>query len=368
MFRRGGSTSTGIMDGFGESTRPNFTTGGSAATLMEQVEAEFPEPEMETGFDTQDYLSLAKLGFSVAGAPGGGPGLSGLMQAASPALQDFTDDLSSNRAAREEVFNTANKDRRDARLAAMGTDYEIDNQKNQLDAENKNKLEQIRLTADLDQTEFEKMTSAYQAYSNTILTSNDPAEIMAAYNSIGVAFAKVTSPIISKFDNVELVQMKKAALAAMDKARETDATVPEEGDDGYDSYYNTYFNAQKNKTALESLGIYLDNLDEIVQKARTVKAEGGRIGYANGGGPYEPGSGPDPDPGSPPIMQASPQALSYQELRSRLPSEVSDQVVRLLANSEEALFVFANIETQEDIANFNKRFNADLRMPAQTAV
>ena len=95
------------------------------------------------------------------------------------------------------------------------------------------------------------------------------------------------------------------------------------------------------------------------------KADGGRIGYANGSGPYEPGSGPNPDPGSPPIMQANNQTVSYQELRSRLPQEVSDQVVRLLANSEEALFIFANIETQEDIANFNQRFNADLRMPAQ---
>jgi len=64
-------------------------------------------------------------------------------------------------------------------------------------------------------------------------------------------------------------------------------------------------------------------------------------------------------------MQANNQTVSYQELRSRLPQEVSDQVVRLLANSEEALFIFANIETQEDIANFNQRFNADLRMPAQ---
>ena len=56
MFRRGGATSTGIMDGFGESTRPNFAEGD----LVRQVEEEFGEPELETGFDTKDYLSLAK--------------------------------------------------------------------------------------------------------------------------------------------------------------------------------------------------------------------------------------------------------------------------------------------------------------------
>jgi hypothetical protein len=73
----------------------------------------------------------------------------------------------------------------------------------------------------------------------------------------------------------------------------------------------------------------------------TKKADGGRIGYANGStmttntGPYEPGSGPNPDPGSPPIMQAQQTGITlFQELRARLPREVSDAVVKLLATSE----------------------------------
>ena len=44
--------------------------------------------------------------------------------------------------------------------------------------------------------------------------------------------------------------------------------------------------------------------------------------------------------------------LSYEELRARLPQEVSDEVVRLLATSEAALLEFAQIQTQEDIARF----------------
>ena len=114
-------------------------------------------------------------------------------------------------------------------------------------------------------------------------------------------------------------------------------------------------------------------------------AKGGRVGLANGGDPdfpdarpsgppFEPGSGPNPDPGSPPIMQAQGQSprgssiLSYAELRARLPKEVSDEVVRLLATSESALLEFAQIQTQDDIARFNKNYSADLQLPAQTQV
>ena len=59
--------------------------------------------------------------------------------------------------------------------------------------------------------------------------------------------------------------------------------------------------------------------------------------------------------------------LTFEELRARLPQEVSDGVVRLLATSEEALLDFANLQTQEDIAQFNQKYNTDLQLPAQVA-
>ena len=57
--------------------------------------------------------------------------------------------------------------------------------------------------------------------------------------------------------------------------------------------------------------------------------------------------------------------LTFEELRARLPMEVTDQVVRLLASSEAALLDFANIDTQEDIAVFNQKYNVDLQLPTQ---
>ena len=65
-------------------------------------------------------------------------------------------------------------------------------------------------------------------------------------------------------------------------------------------------------------------------------------------------------------MDTSPM-LTFQELRARLPKEVSDQVVRLIATSEAALLDFANIDTQEDISIFNQKYNVDLQLPTQVA-
>jgi len=68
-------------------------------------------------------------------------------------------------------------------------------------------------------------------------------------------------------------------------------------------------------------------------------------------------------------MPAAPKdsPLTFEELRARLPREVTDQVVRLLATSESALLDFANIDTEQDIAIFNQKYNADLQLPTQVA-
>ena len=56
--------------------------------------------------------------------------------------------------------------------------------------------------------------------------------------------------------------------------------------------------------------------------------------------------------------------LSYTELRARLPQEISNDIVMLLANSKQALLDFANIQTTEDIASFNQQYDVNLSMPS----
>ena len=55
--------------------------------------------------------------------------------------------------------------------------------------------------------------------------------------------------------------------------------------------------------------------------------------------------------------------LTYGELRNRLPQEITDDVVQLLANSEEALQDFAYIQTQNDVDAFNLKYGVNLTIP-----
>ena len=98
-------------------------------------------------------------------------------------------------------------------------------------------------------------------------------------------------------------------------------------------------------------------------KFRTTRADGGRIGYSMGS---------EEVVGSEPLMKelvetekdtGSVQDLSFTELRARLPNEISNDIVQLLARSKKALLDFANIQTTEDISNFNKLYDVNLTLP-----
>jgi hypothetical protein len=59
-------------------------------------------------------------------------------------------------------------------------------------------------------------------------------------------------------------------------------------------------------------------------------------------------------------MQPEGQQDPYQYLRTKLPAEIPDQVVKLIAYNQEAFNDFAAIETQDDLDSFNKRYNVEL--------
>jgi hypothetical protein len=100
---------------------------------------------------------------------------------------------------------------------------------------------------------------------------------------------------------------------------------------------------------------------------RMGKAEGGRIGYADAGAvmPGQPMQAQAAGPTDQGPVPADMGAVSYEELRARLPQEVGDDIVRLLANSAEALEDFAMIQTEQDINTFNKKYGVNLVLPSE---
>ena len=83
-------------------------------------------------------------------------------------------------------------------------------------------------------------------------------------------------------------------------------------------------------------------------------ADGGRVGRQMGGSAMMPElSKADED---------QVQDLSYNELRARLPQSISNEVVQVIANSKQALLDFANIRDQQDVDEFNQRYNVSLNI------
>ena len=103
------------------------------------------------------------------------------------------------------------------------------------------------------------------------------------------------------------------------------------------------------------------------------KAEGGRVGYQMGSLVEEqvteevsPQAGPTASPlDTSQAPEIAPVGMTYDELRARLPETISDEIVILLSQSGQALEDFATIQTQQDVDNFNTKYNVNLILPAE---
>jgi hypothetical protein len=79
-------------------------------------------------------------------------------------------------------------------------------------------------------------------------------------------------------------------------------------------------------------------------------ADGGRVAYQSGGDV---------------MAAADTPKIDFDTLRARLPKEIGDDIVRLIATSPEALEDFATIQTQQDVNNFNIKYDVELILPAE---
>jgi len=116
------------------------------------------------------------------------------------------------------------------------------------------------------------------------------------------------------------------------------------------------------------------SLDVSILLDTESKAKGGRIGY-QGGELVEDVSmeetiqpegmaGQQPiQPGGAPEVDAV--GMSFEELRARLPATITDDIVILLSQSGQALEDFATIQTQQDVDNFNTKYNVNLILPSE---
>jgi len=106
----------------------------------------------------------------------------------------------------------------------------------------------------------------------------------------------------------------------------------------------------------------IDALQEMRKVIETTfRAEGGRIGYAQG--EIEQVTETETMDQGP--MAQSDNPISYDQLRARLPNQITDDIVELMANSAEALEDFAMISSQQDVDLFNQKYSVNLVLPSE---
>ena len=136
-------------------------------------------------------------------------------------------------------------------------------------------------------------------------------------------------------------------------------------------------NPKTNEVWVETDLGYNEKMQELINKYLKLSAQfleeqereggatGGRIGYQNAGAVM---------PGQPMQAQAAGPTdqgetneinISYEQLRERLPQEISNDIVLLLSQSYEAFADFAEIQTQADVNEFNTKYNVQLFLPKQ---
>ena len=100
---------------------------------------------------------------------------------------------------------------------------------------------------------------------------------------------------------------------------------------------------------------FFQSVPEVEEdEVRQSEADGGRAGYQMGGEAMTMNQGTAEEP-----------KIDFATLRARLPNEISDDVVRLIAQSPEALEDFATIATQQDVDLFNQKYSVNLVLPQE---
>ena len=334
MFRGGkvSSYGTGIASGLG---RPGMANGG-VIDIYRSVEEQIPQYEPQ-GLTTGDYLRIASAGLDILGRPAERGGFSGALAAASKPLAQLGVDLggaidtrvAKGRERRDDLVKAVTSGEIELKSAAMRSKTRVDSIKGYLDEVYKLKRE----AAAGDAKKLAEIERNYQSdFENFVVKGLDVSDISN----------------IVKGDEVQ----ERIFDAA-------EANVKAKGITEEDPRFS----------------------EELIKEATRITQEYGKnlqSGFAEGGPvamtedvnvmTQTPAGMTDVNMSETEVVDptsAAPMQLTYDQLRARLPKEIGDEIVNLLANSYEALADFASIATQADVDNFNSKYGVELVLPQE---
>ena len=282
---------------------------------------------------TNIYDFMTEMGLDLVSRPAAG---NIFQQAATSAKEPYQRFMERKQSAAEQEYGS----QADMFKTMMGGAFDVMSSK--AEGKGKNWLEQWKF----DQIPLlnKTISSLTKKQDNGTISAEEELELQNAIDQKSriVSISPVLENFLGSKDGGYLVTDE------MTKLLEEDQKLPEE-----ERKYKSKRDPQLVVDAIESV------------KRRLGMAEGGRVGYQSGNmvQPNAMQAAMPMDQGSeaPPEVQN----IDYETLRARLPNTITDDIVRLISTSAEAMEDFATIQTQQDINNFNEKYGVELVLPAE---
>ena len=359
MFRMGGSANEGITSGL-DAPRQKYNKAGQVlpynmADLVKQSQEQAMDPAVRAAY--QPYFErpegeglsrfLINFGLNLASTPPMGKGFSGLISTAAGAAKEPTaqlfEDLDqqrlSKKAAEADLFKTLLEGNIDiAESAAEGTGDAV-----------AKKGVKLQIADDIEST----MDLIFKLENKK---TNTPDKFTPE-DSLLLDKKKLRLEQLTKNDEVRasLLNDTEYTQRILRKIKENLLNLEVNGSPKY--------SGDDDPRLLEDMNRYYMEFFRT-GKFPEFKADGGRAGYMIGGG-----VGGGKDMGANKVTETAttpePQKIDFDTLRARLPKEIGDDIVRLIAASPEALEDFATIATQQDVDMFNQKYNVNLVLPQE---
>ena len=359
MFRRGGSASDGITSGL-DAPRQGYAEKGRVlpfdmSKIVQDTVTQVQDPNIRAAY--QPYFQrpegegfnrfLMDFGLTLMSTPPRGGFLSTAATAAKQPVKNLFDDLDAERmgksAAEADLFKTLLQGNIDIAAEAAGNTTKA---KSYAKLEIANNIEQtMKDIVALEERQKNGEDVAQQIKEKkarlTFLTKEDAVGKSLMENK---DFSKrVLFSIISELKKEMMPDGKTPKYKG-----DSDPALLKEAYKKYEEFF-------------------LGAADSLTTEDQEL-AEGGRAGY-NVGGMAMQGEKPSAEEA---VTQQQMNSMSkdedkidYATLRARLPAQITDDIVRLIAASPEALEDFATIATQQDVDLFNQKYNVNLVLPQE---
>ena len=362
MFRGGRVESKGdlkVIDQMGianlkKGGRVGYDLGGEVKDYMDilaAVRESRPELPEKRGMSSSDYLRIASAGADILGAPSEGSGIFGALRSAAPSLSKLGTDLGGSIDARDlkeqEAYQKLLDERSDLAKTLTGAGIEYD-------------IAELKSKGELE-TKKEYLDNVYDAKRKAAgEDAGKLAQIEKDYQKDFDLF------IVKGFDLSDLARIgsqdeiqRKAFKAAKNELAGTINSNTGKNWEPEDKGYQTLL--------IQKAGGYVSIFTESIT---STYAEGGtvtdvNVAEATPTGMVDVNAQQVQTEGNPATGE-EPMQITYEELRARLPKEITDDIVNLLANSYAALADFAEIQTQADIDTFNVRYGVELVLPQES--